>query len=333
MYPRRFQPAWLWGLLPAIAAITYPYALKYAQLSLATDALPQLMRHAFSWLGLLWAISVPVVGLYFARSLSGHTQMRRIAYATVVVPALYVVLGELQRIFHSPVSDELVWWTLWVILGAMAVSASQDSLPPFAERATQRWRAVHAVTAALITLFVIVHLFAQSMSLFGEDTYTRVQQIVATAYRTPVIEAILVGLMISQIISGVKIAWHWGPLQTDTARVMQVAGGTFLALFILGHMISIFLYARTMHQIPTDWSYATGAPHGLLHDAWNIRLIPHYSWGVFFVISHIASGIRWVLLQRGMDSTRVQRGWYVAHALAVVLSLAIITGLVLPSIG
>lgn len=328
----KLQPTWLWGLLSAFAAITYPYALKYSYLSVQPHDAPHLAVHAFSCLALLWAVLVPVVGLYFARSLPGHTQMRRVAYATVVVPALYVLLGELQRLFGSPVSDELVWWTLWVVLGAMAVSSSQDPLPPIVERTTQRWRAVHAVTAALITLFVIFHLLHQFTSLFGQQTYEAVHQMVAAVYRTPVIEAILVGLMISQVISGVKIAWHWGPLRADTARVMQVAAGKFLALFILAHMISIFLYARTLHAIPTDWHYAIGAPNGLLGDAWNIRLIPHYSWGVFFVLSHIASGIRWVLLQRGVASTRVQRAWLIAHIFAVVLSLAIVAGLMLPTL-
>jgi hypothetical protein len=35
---------------------------------------------------------------------------------------------------------------------------------------------------------------------------------------------------------------------------------------------------------------------GLLPDAWNVRLIPHYSLGVWFVITHMGLGLRSVLL-------------------------------------
>jgi hypothetical protein len=36
----------------------------------------------------------------------------------------------------------------------------------------------------------------------------------------------------------------------------------------------------------------TGAPAGLVKDAWNIRLVPHYWLGVFFVLAHLATGAR-----------------------------------------
>lgn len=326
------QPAWLWGLVPALAAITYPYALKYSYLSTAQADAPTFGLQLFSWAALLWAILVPVIGLYFARMLPGDTHMRRIAYAAVIVPALYVFLGEIQRMFHSPVSDELVWWTLWVIVGAMAVSASQDEVQSNPPPSAARWRAVHGFTAAVITVFVLFHLFNQVVGLWGEEAYTAVQNAGRQIYRTPVIEAILVGLMISQVFSGLRIVWRWGPLRTGTARVMQVAAGNYLAVFIVAHMLSIFLYARTMSAVPTDWSYAVGAPSGLLHDGWGIRLIPHYSWGVFFVCSHIASGIRWMSIQRGMALQRAHRGWLLANAAAVLISVAVLVGILSPSL-
>lgn len=258
--------------------------------------------------------------------------MRRVAYISVVVPALYVFLGDIQRIFHSPVSDELVWWTLWIILAATAVSSSQDQIRGTASHSTQRWRAVHAVNAALLTIFVLFHLFNQGVSLLGQSAYTHIQTLGQRVYRMPVIEAILVGLMISQVISGLRIAWRWGPLKTDTVRVMQVGAGMFLAVFIVAHMLSVFLYTRTVHAMPTDWNYAIGAPSGLRNDLWNIRLIPYYGYGIFFVLSHIISGIRWMFIQQGAALQHAHRGWLVGHAVAGVLSVAVLAGLILPTL-
>lgn len=326
------RPAWFWGLIPALAAITYPYALKITHLSVVHAASAPFATRLLGLATFIWALIVPLLGIYFARRLPGNTQMRRLAYATVVVPALYVFLGEIQRIFNSPVSDELVWWTLWVIVGAMAVSASQDKVRTASRQDVQRWRSVHGVTASAITVFILFHLFNQLMSLFGAQVYAETQRIGSIVYRAPVVEAILVGLMISQVISGARIAWRWGPMKTDTHRVMQVAAGNFLALFILAHMLSIFLYTRTMLHQPTDWGYAIAGPQGYLHDAWNIRLIPYYGFGVFFVLSHIASGIRWVMMQRGANPKTTHRGWLAANTVAALLSVAILIGLMLPSL-
>lgn len=328
----RLEPAWLWGLIPAIGAITYPYALKYSYLVGATPPTPSLLWQGISIFALIWAMFVPAMGLYFARQLPGNTHMRRLAYLSVVAPALYVFLGEIQRIFHSPVSDELVWWTLWIILIATGVSASQDEIRPSTTRSAQRWRAVHAVNAVFLTLFVLFHLLNQSASFFGENTYTLLQTLFGRVYRLPVIEAILVGLMISQVISGIRIAWKWGPLKTDAARVMQVGAGMFLAVFILAHMLSIFLYTRTIHAVPTDWNYAIAAPHGLLHDLWNIRLIPYYGYAVFFVLSHIISGVRWIAIQRGADLARTHRLWFAGHVGAVAVSLLVLIGMITPTL-
>lgn len=330
--PSRLRPAWLWGLIPAVSAITYPYALKYSYLIGAAQDAPSVLWQAASMLSLFWAMLVPAIGLYFARQLPGNTHMRRLAYLSVVAPALYVFLGEIQRIFHSPVSDELVWWTLWIILIATGVSASQDEIRPSTNRSTRRWRAVHAVNATLLTVFVLFHLLNQSASLFGEELYTQLQTLGRHIYRMPVIEAILVGLMISQVISGIRIAWKWGPLKTDAARVMQVGAGMFLAVFIVAHLLSIFLYTRTIHAVPTDWSYAIGAPQGLLKDLWNIRLIPYYGYAVFFVLSHIISGVRWIAIQRGADLARTHRFWFAGNLLAVAVSLAVLIGMVTPTL-
>src|SRR5579863_8862869 len=78
------------------------------------------------------------------------------------------------------------------------------------------------------------------------------------------------------------------------------SSGIFLAAYVLGHMNSVFVFARLYLGVDSDWAFATGAPSGLIKDAWNIRLVPHYGLGVFFVLSHLAAGARVLMLSHGV---------------------------------
>jgi len=53
-----------------------------------------------------------------------------------------------------------------------------------------------------------------------------------------------------------------------------------LTAFIVSRLDSVFILGRTVTKLDTDFCWGSGAPSGLLHDAWNVRLIPHYSLGV-----------------------------------------------------
>ena len=104
-----------------------------------------------------------------------------------------------------------------------------------------------------------------------------------------------------------------------------------IPVYILGHMNSVF--ARSFLGIPTDWNFATGAPTGLIHDAWNIRLLPHYALGAFFVLSHVASGLRVVLIAHGVDQRNADRLWGVCVAMSAFVAAAIIAGMTAVRIG
>jgi hypothetical protein len=146
-------------------------------------------------------------------------------------------------------------------------------------------------------------------------------------YRSSIGEPVLVTAMLFQIGTGLYLAWRWSAARQGFHRTYQVASGAYLSLFILGHMNSVFIYARRFLGIPTDWNFAIGAPTGLIHDAWNIRLLPHYALGVFFVLSHIASGLRVVLITHGVAPRHADRFWGVGVALSAIVAAAIIAGM------
>jgi LysR substrate binding domain len=146
-------------------------------------------------------------------------------------------------------------------------------------------------------------------------------------YRAALIEPVLVIVLLFQVTSGVRLAWAWSSLRSDAFRIFQIGSGAYLACFILTHMNSALVSARAVHKIDTDWSWASGAPVGLIHDAWNIRLLPHYALGALFVIGHLSSGLRVVMLAHGVRPAVADRVWAAGLTAGAVISAAIVCAL------
>jgi hypothetical protein len=133
--------------------------------------------------------------------------------------------------------------------------------------------------------------------------------------------------MLFQIGSGLVLAWRWSSWAAEPFRVFQVASGFYLSVFILGHMDSVFIFARTYLGIDTGWGFAAGAPTGILHDPWNIRLLPHYWLGVFFVLSHLASGLRVVLTAHGVRQATAVQVWNAGLIVSAAIATTILAGM------
>jgi hypothetical protein len=58
-------------------------------------------------------------------------------------------------------------------------------------------------------------------------------------------------------------------------------------------------------------------------DAWNIRLLPHYALGVFFVIAHLFCGLRTVLLAHEVRRPMADIVWVAGLLCAGCVSLLI----------
>jgi hypothetical protein len=319
----RFDP---WGLAPAAAALCYPFLLRAFHAVVGPQgATPSLLAILGAALALAVAFGVPFLGIALARRPTAAAGARRLAYASVAAPTLYVFLGVVQALAHSRIPDEIVWSVTWL---AIALWSQLARSPVVAGApAVARWRVVHGVTAAILCLYVFFHIANHLFGLVGPDAHAAVMKIGRVVYRSRVGEPLLVAAMLFQIGTGLYLAWRWSGGPQGFHRTWQVASGAYLSLFILGHMNSVFIYARSFLRIPTDWNFAIGAPTGLLHDAWNIRLLPHYALGVFFVLSHIASGLRGVLIAHGVAQRHADRLWGVGVALSAIVAAAIIAGM------
>jgi len=323
LHGKRFDP---WALAPAAAALCYPFLVKAFHTVVGTaPATPSPCAILAAAVILAVAFVVPFFGLAVALRPIAAPAARRLAYAGVAAPTLYVFLGVVQALLHSPIPDEIVWGVIWLAIAIWSQFARSPA--PEAVPAVGRWRVVHGLTAVILSLYVLFHVSNHLFGLIGPDVHAAVMKIGRVVYRSGVGEPLLVAAMLFQIGAGLYLAWRWSAAPQGFHRTYQVASGAYLSLFILGHMNSVFIYARSFLRIPTDWNFAIGAPAGLIHDAWNIRLLPHYALGVFFVLSHIASGLRVVLIAHGVAPRHADRLWGAGVALSAVVAAAIIAGM------
>jgi hypothetical protein len=314
------------ALAPAAAALCYPFLLKAFHAVVGTPPVTPLPFAILSAVVVLSvAFVVPFFGIAMALSPSACPGTRRLAYVSVAAPTLYVFLGVVQTLIHSPIPDEIVWCVIWF---AITIWSQIPREPVVAVvPAVRRWRVVHGVTAAILILYVLFHVTNHLFGLLGPEAHAAVMKIGRVVYRSAAGEPLLAAAMLFQICTGLYLSWRWSAAPQGFHRTYQVASGAYLSLFILGHMNSVFIYARSFLGIQTDWNFAIGAPTGLIHDAWNIRLLPHYALGVFFVLSHIMSGLRMVLIAHGLARRHADRFWSAGVALSAIVAAAIIAGM------
>lgn len=315
--------------VPAAPALLYPFLLHaFSETAGAAGPHPNAALAAIGWLCLLMAGATPLIGLGWAYRLRGasdatNDRVRTLAYLTMIAPPLFVFIGVTRGLIGRPLSDETAWLAFW---GAAILFIGFRS--PVPAKAPPPWlRVAHGVLASLIVLFVAFHLSNHLSGLVGPELHAAIMKAGRTVYRFPLVEMLLVGLLLGQIVIGLVLARRWGRLPGDGFRVFQIGSGLYLAAFIVTHLNSALISARAVRHIETDWAWASGAPEGLIHDAWNIRLIPHYGWGAFFVLAHLSLGLRHIMIAHGFPLPLANRLWTAGIVVCGLVAAAIVAAL------
>jgi hypothetical protein len=153
----------------------------------------------------------------------------------------------------------------------------------------------------IVFIFLAWHLLNHARAAFSHEINQAMMNSLRKWYRSELVQPVLVTLMLFQVASGVILFWRATAMRSDVYRTLQTSTGAFLTAFIVSHLNAVFILGRAVTKADTTFLWASGAPVGLLPDAWNVRLIPHYSLGVWFVITHMGLGLRGVLLAHGVS--------------------------------
>src|SRR5262249_23112035 len=112
------------ALVPAAAAICYPFLLNAFHAIVGTQAVspPPLAITSATFI-LAVAFVVPFLLIALACRPTSTPGSRRLAYASVAAPTLYVFLGVVQAMIKSPIPDEVVWCAIWLAIAIWSQSA------------------------------------------------------------------------------------------------------------------------------------------------------------------------------------------------------------------
>ncbi|GEM_PF-340806 len=320
------------ALAPAFFALFYPAFVDAFHWAVGMPGTPQTLGGiAVATLSMMLMLAVPCYG--FCRIFGApqapsvapafEVRARRLAYATVAAPTLYCFIGVWKFLLSSPLPDEVAWVLIWSLAMLYVALAPISFTPPVWRSPSAGLRVTHGVTALILVLYVAFHLANHLFAWRGEAEHAAVMEIGRKVYRSRVGEPILVVAMLFQVATGLMLSWRWSAKRLDFHRTFQVASGFFLSVYILGHMNSVFTLARWSLGIPTGWDFAIGAPNGLIHDPWSVRLIPHYALATFLVVGHLFSGLRVVMLAHGIAEGPANRVWVAGMLSGAMLSASI----------
>lgn len=328
-----------WAIwVPVLVTAVYPYFLNafHAQVMSVEPGSTMPLGSMLLAIALMVAVfAVPAMGFALAcqritrqQNAAAQLRARRLALFIMCAPTLYCFVGVNLIMLGSPVPDEWFWAVSWIGLGVyLSRDGGKNEQPIKPIRSMPALRVAHGIAGVIVLLFVVFHLFNHLFGLAGPDVHAKVMEMGRTVYRSSFVEPILVVALLFQVVSGLRLAWNWSSVGGDNYRIFQVGSGVFLSIFILGHLNAVFVFARTYAGIETGWDFASGDPVGMIHDPWGIRLLPHYAIGVFFIIAHLFSGLRVVMLAHGVSLSKANICWWSGAVIGVLTSLSIMLGI------
>ena len=155
-------------LVPPLAALLYPFALKGFNISVTHL---ELGASPLSWLSaaacLALAFAMPLIAMLAAMSFSeigrptvAQLRAKRTALLAVAAPTLFTFVGVVLTMLHDPVPDTWLWVACWALALALLLRSDNGVPAVVAPRPVPApLRVAHGVSAlALVMIFLTLHI-------------------------------------------------------------------------------------------------------------------------------------------------------------------------------
>ncbi|MCL4673934.1 MAG: hypothetical protein KJZ64_13620 [Sphingomonadaceae bacterium] len=149
-------------------------------------------------------------------------------------------------------------------------------------------RQAHLRVALFLGLFLAVHFATHFAGLGGIESHGAMLSIGRGVYRIPVVEALLVTALATQVFLGITLVRRmaqWPRL--DRWRKAQKWSGIALAVFIVLHT-SAALGSRWLFALDTNFNWAAGT---LTIAPLNYGFAPYYAAAVIALVTHVLAAL------------------------------------------
>lgn len=152
-----------------------------------------------------------------------------------------------------------------------------------------RLRALHRASAWVIVVFAALHVGNHLAAVRSVDTHVVVMQALRAVYRQPVIESLLLGSVLVQIVSGTGLVVRGWRTRVGRVAWLQALAGLYLLFFLVVH-VSAVLVGRGVFGLDTNFYFAAAGFHVSPY-AWFFA--PYYTLAVLALFAHLGCAWYW----------------------------------------
>lgn len=143
---------------------------------------------------------------------------------------------------------------------------------------------IHFLSGLIITLFIFMHLSNHVFSIFGAEKHIEIMNLLRSFYRNVLIETILLGSFLVQIISGLNLFKAKKETAVLIFEKLLIWSGLYLAIFFAIH-VSAVLVGRVFLKLDTNFYFGVA---GLNSFPYFLFFIPYYSLAIISFFGHVA---------------------------------------------
>jgi succinate dehydrogenase/fumarate reductase cytochrome b subunit len=208
---------------------------------------------------------------------------------------------------------------LWPWYGTLAAAAAIALLPwPQTARSTARPLAIHRLSALILGIFVLGHIVNQAISFFSVSSYAAMRSVMRLVSQQSVSYTVIVAAVAIQMVTGAAMGMKTVRAGA-VARNLQAVSGWYLAVFLLSHVFSGFLFSPPPNMPRVA---ASLVPLNLLANTRAAAQLPFYLLGVAAFLFHVVMYARLAALAYFAEIS-VRRFSYVAVTVATTIVVTI----------
>ncbi len=144
---------------------------------------------------------------------------------------------------------------------------------------------LHYATGLFLSAFIAFHLLNHLTALAGAGQHIATMNTLRSVYRHPVVETLLLGAVLVQIGSGLRLFWTTRHTATTLFRRLHRYTGLYLALFFLVHVGAV-LSGRLLLHLDTNFYFGVA---GLNTFPFSLFFVPYYGLAIVSFFGHVAA--------------------------------------------